>query len=124
MIMIGEEWHLQSDMCVFMSGSGFACVAGCILDTSKFRMTDESVLCEQDTRENRHMQVDSPTQHTLRLRTMECKNQSWVVCSVFCQQLMLEVLPDSWQLLAAAHQPRGALLAAWDGERNSVPNES
>ena len=42
MIIISEEWHLQSDMCVVMSGSGFACMAGCILDTSRFWMTDKS----------------------------------------------------------------------------------
>ena len=76
-------------------------------------------------REQAHACRFSNATHALKLRTMECQNESWVVCSLFCWQLMLEVLPDSWQLLAAAHQPKGALLAAWDGERNSVvPNES
>ena len=32
------------------------------------------------------------------------------------QPLPVEV-PDSWQLLAAAPEQKGALLAAWDGER-------
>jgi len=51
-------------------------------------------------------------------RALEKHTSGWRLRSLGEDSLAwLDVLPDSWQLLAAAHQPRGALLAAWDGER-------